>query len=162
MERIRIHTYEKAFLILSAIMLVVFLAALGYAAFGMGFHLPSRSGEIRPSEVATTPPFDDPGVHETDDGLEAVIVARAWSFTPAEVRVPAGREVTLKVTSVDVVHGLHVEGTRINLMLLPGQVAELDYTFDEPGEHLMICHEYCGVGHQAMFGRVIVEEGSGS
>lgn len=154
----KVHSYEKAFLILSAAMLVVFLATLGWTAFGMGFHLPSRSDEIPPDEVRETPPFDDPGVHETDDGLEAVVIGRAWGFEPAEIHVPAGREVTFKVTSVDVVHGFYVERTRVNLMLLPGQVSELDYTFREPGEHLVICHEYCGVGHHAMFGRVIVED----
>lgn len=154
----KVHAYEKAFLILSGVMLVVFLAALGYAAFAMGFHLPSRADEIPPDRVLETPPFDDPGVHERDDGrLEAVIVARAWGFAPPEIRVPVGREVTFRVTSVDVVHGFNIEGTRVNLMLLPGQVSELAYTFDEPGEHLLICHEYCGVGHHAMVGRVIAE-----
>lgn len=154
----RVHTYERAFLVLSAIMLLVFLVALGYAAFGMGFRLPSRAEAIPPEEVLTTPPFDDPGVHEVAPGrYEAVIVARAWGFQPAEIRVPVGAEITFRVTSIDVVHGFHVEGTRVNMMLLPGQVSLLTYTFDEPGEHLLICHEYCGVGHQAMVGRVIAE-----
>ncbi|HUF70564.1 MAG TPA: hypothetical protein VMM79_18085 [Longimicrobiales bacterium] len=43
------------------------------------------------------------------------------------------------------------------MMLIPGQVSRNTYTFDEPGEHLIICHEYCGIAHHAMFGRVIVE-----
>lgn len=155
----KIHSYEKAFLILSGLMLVVFLCALGYAAFGMGFHLPSRAQAVDPKTVATTPPFDDPGVHEVAPGrYEAVVIARAWSFQPNEIRVPVGHEVTFKVTSADVIHGFYVEGTRINLMVLPGQVSQLSYTFDEPGEHLLICHEYCGVGHQTMHAKVIAEE----
>ena len=154
----RVHVYERAFLVLSALMLVAFLAALGYAAFEMGLHLPSRAGEIAPDAVGRTPPFDDPGVHELGPGrYEAVVVARAWGFTPTEIRVPVGAEVVFRVTSIDVIHGFYVEGTRINMMVLPGQISELAYTFDEPGEHLLICHEYCGVGHQAMFGKVIAE-----
>lgn len=153
-----VHVYEKAFLILSALMLVLFLGALGYAAFEMGFHLPTRAGEIPPQEVATTPPFDEPGVREIAPGrYEAVVVARAWGFTPAEIRVPVGAEVLFRVTSIDVIHGFHVEGTRINLMVLPGQISELAYRFDEPSEHILICHEYCGVGHHAMAGKVIAE-----
>jgi heme/copper-type cytochrome/quinol oxidase subunit 2 len=31
------------------------------------------------------------------------------------------------------------------------------HTFDEPGEYRIVCHEYCGVSHQAMFGTVVVE-----
>jgi cytochrome c oxidase subunit 2 len=104
------------------------------------------------------PPFDTPGVRQVGpDRYEAVVVARAWGFTPTEIRVPAGARVTFRVTSLDVIHGFHVEGTRINLMVLPGQISELSYTFDQPGEHLMICHEYCGVGHHGMAGKVIAE-----
>jgi cytochrome c oxidase subunit 2 len=86
-----------------------------------------------------------------------VIVARAWGFTPSEIRVPVGRPVTFRITSVDIVHGFHVDDTRINLMVLPGQVSELEYTFRRAGEHLLICHEYCGAGPHAMAGRVIAE-----
>lgn len=154
----RIHVYERAFLIVSALMLAVFLAALGYSAIHLGIHLPSRAGQIPPQEVSLTPPFDTPGVRQVGaDHYEAVVVARAWGFTPAEIRVPAGARVTFRVTSLDVIHGFLVEGTRINLMVLPGQISELSYTFDEPGEHLVICHEYCGVGHHGMAGRVIAE-----
>ena len=154
----RVHLYERAFLVLSALMLVVFLAALAYAAFEMGLHLPSRAGEIAPDAVQRTPPFDEPGVRQVGPGrYEAVVLARAWGFTPAEIRVPVGSAVTFRATSIDVVHGFNIEGTRVNMMLLPGQISELTYTFHEPGEHLLICHEYCGVGHQAMFGKVIAE-----
>lgn len=154
----KVHAYEKAFLVLSAAMLVVFLAALGYAAFGMGFRLPSRGGTIDPAAVSRTPPFDAPGVREVAPGRwEAVLIGRAWGFTPAEIRVPAGEPVTIVATSTDVVHGLYIEGSRVNVMLLPGQITRLTTVFDEPGEHLMVCHEYCGVGHHGMAGRVVVE-----
>ncbi|MDX1661194.1 MAG: cytochrome c oxidase subunit II [Gemmatimonadota bacterium] len=156
---LKIHSYEKAFLIVSAAMLVIFLGALGYAAIGMGIHLPSRADEIPPGEVMSTPPFDNPGVREVEPGQwEAVVIGRAWAFVPAEIRVPVGVPITFKVTSTDVVHGFYIENTRVNLMLLPGQVSEITYTFKEPGDHLLLCHEYCGVGHHAMYGRVIAEE----
>jgi len=149
---------EKVFLTLSAAMLLVFLGALFYSAFGMGMHLPDRVGRIDPAEVRMTPPFDQPGVHQTAPGrYEVVMLGMAWAFQPSEVRIPAGSEVTFVATTTDVVHGLHVEGTRVNFMLIPGQISRVTYTFEEPGEHLIICHEYCGVGHHLMYGRVIVE-----
>lgn len=159
---LKIHAYEKAFLIASAALLVVFLGALAYASIGMGIHLPSRADEIPPGEVLRTPPFDQPGVREVEPGRwEAVVVGRAWGFTPSEIRVPVGEPVTFRVTSADIVHGFYIEDTRVNLMLLPGQVSEITYTFREPREHLLLCHEYCGVGHHAMFGRVIAGEPAG-
>jgi cytochrome c oxidase subunit 2 len=158
----KVHTYEKAFLYVGAGMLVVFMITLALTSYTMGITLPDDVERIDPMEVRNIPPFDNPGVRETAPGkYEVVMLGQAWSFTPAEVRVPAGAEVTFLMTSPDVIHGFHVEGTRLNVMLLPGQVSRVEYTFDEPGEHLILCHEYCGIGHHNMWGKVIVEEVSG-
>ncbi len=154
----KVHVYEKAFLSIGGGMLLVFLGALAFATLGAGIHLPDRAGSIDPQAVRTTPPFDDPGVREIAPGkYEVVMVAQAWSFDPAEVRIPAGSEVTFRITSPDVIHGIHVEHTTINVMVVPGQISEMRYTFREPREHLIICHEYCGIGHHYMYGKVIVE-----
>jgi cytochrome c oxidase subunit 2 len=91
------------------------------------------------------------------NAYEVVVIGRAWSFEPSEVHVPAGAVITFTATSVDVLHGFNVEGTRLNMMLIPGQVSSNTYTFDEAGEYLLICHEYCGLAHHTMYGRVIVE-----
>jgi cytochrome c oxidase subunit 2 len=80
-----------------------------------------------------------------------------WSFTPREVRVPAGSTVTFEVASADVLHGLRIDRTNVNAMIVPGEVTRVTHTFDEPGEYLMVCHEYCGIAHQAMAGRVLVD-----
>lgn len=150
--------YERVFLVVSGAVLVVFLAALVWASVGMGIHLPGRAGEIDPATVGETPPFDEPGVREVSPGVyEVVVIGRAWLFQPREIRVPAGAEVRIVATSADVVHGFSVEGTRVNMMLVPGQISEITTRFREPGEHLLICHEYCGMAHHRMFGKVIVE-----
>jgi cytochrome c oxidase subunit 2 len=58
------------------------------------------------------------------------------------------------MTSADAVHGFLVGGTNINLMLVPGYISSLRARFDAPGERLMPCHEFCGVGHEGMWARV--------
>jgi cytochrome c oxidase subunit 2 len=154
----RVHTYEKAFLAAGGVVLVACLAALLYASAGMGIHLPGRAGQIEPERVYRTPPFDRPGVIRTGPNqYQAVIVAQAWAFNPREIRVPAGAEVTFLATTVDIIHGFYVAKTRVNMMLIPGQVSRNSYRFRRPGEHLLICHEYCGLGHHTMYGKVIVE-----
>lgn len=154
----RVHVYEKAFLWMGAVMLIAFMLALLYTSVVMGIHLPGRSAEIDPAAVVTTPPFDQPGLSQTGPNTyDAVIIGRVWSFEPAELRIPVGAEVTFIATTPDVLHGFHIERTRINMMLIPGQVSRNTYTFTEPGEYLFLCHEYCGLGHQTMYGRVIVE-----
>jgi cytochrome c oxidase subunit 2 len=150
--------YERIFLSLGAGLLVIFLAALVYAAVGMGIHLPGHAGELDPRMVRSTPPFDSPGVRQVAPGrYEVVLIGQAWSFEPNEIHVPAGAEVRFRATSADVIHGFMLEGTRLNAMLIPGEITELAYRFEERGEHLLICHEYCGRGHHMMFGKVVVE-----
>lgn len=155
----RVHTYEKAFLTLGAILLVVCLAVLTYSSAMMGIHLPDDVGiTIDPTQVLSTPPFDNVGVHPVGDNeYDVVFIGQVWLFRPNEITVPVGAKLNFIGTSADVLHGFNIEGTRVNMMLIPGQISKNTYTFDEPGEHLILCHEYCGVGHHTMFGRIIVE-----
>lgn len=155
----RILLFEKAFLSLGGLLLAACLGALLYATVAMGIQLPGRDAQVDPATVLETPPFDEPGLREIAPGrYEAVFVARAWSFAPTEIRVPAGSEVTFVATTPDVLHGFHIEGTRLNLMLIPGQVTRNSHTFDQPGEFLILCHEFCGSGHHTMAGKIVVEE----
>lgn len=152
-----VYLYELAWILPSIAIPVGMLAALVVTAFGAGMHLPGLEGRVVPARVAETPPFDRPGVVEVAPGhYEARLIAQIWSFTPNEIRVPAGSTVTFVATSRDVVHGLFVRG-KTNVMLLPGQVARVTTRFDRPGVYPMLCHEYCGLAHHTMWGKVIVE-----
>jgi cytochrome c oxidase subunit 2 len=153
-----VYLYELAWILPSIAIPVGMLVALVITAFGVGIHLPSDVGQVDVTKVAETPPFDHLGVIETGPGqYEVRMVAGIWSFTPNEIRVPAGSIVTIVATSRDVVHGLHVDRHNVNVMLLPGQIARVTARFDTPGEYPFVCHEYCGVGHHTMWGKVIVE-----
>jgi cytochrome c oxidase subunit 2 len=91
------------------------------------------------------------------DGTVTVrLIAQQYSFEPQCVVVPAGMRVTFRATSTDAVHGFVVGTTNANTMLIPGFVATFTTTFEQPGEHLMPCHEYCGTGHEAMWAKVHV------
>jgi cytochrome c oxidase subunit II len=155
---VKVHTYERVFLWLGGAVLVACLAALVYGSVGLGLHLPTKAGTIDPQAVAVTPPFDRPGVRQVGpNAYEAVMIGRIWSFTPAQIEVPAGADITFVLTSADVIHGFNLEGTRVNMMLIPGQITRNRYRFKEPGEYTIICHEYCGVGHHTMYGKVVVK-----
>ena len=153
-----VYLYELAWILPSVAIPVGMLAALLVTAFGAGIHLPGYEGRVDPTRVAQTPPFDQPGVVEVGPGrYEARMVAGIWFFAPGEIRVPAGSTVTFVATSRDVVHGFMIHGVNVNVMLLPGQVARATARFDRPGEYLFVCHEYCGIAHHTMWGKVIVE-----
>ncbi|MEX2425690.1 MAG: cytochrome c oxidase subunit II [Thermomicrobiaceae bacterium] len=153
-----IDRYEKIFMLLGVVILVVGLIAIAVSVFHYGLHVSRPAGRIDPVQARNTAPFDEPGVYETDDGeYEAVVLAETWRFLPDEIRVPAGSEVTFRMTSADVVHGIMIEKTAVNTMIIPGQISEVTHTFEQPGEYLFVCHEYCGTGHHLMSGRVVVE-----
>ena len=80
-----------------------------------------------------------------------------FSFTPDPIEVPAGRKVTFRLTSSDVIHGFQVVGTNANAMVVPGYVSQFSVTFDTPGEYVIACNEYCGTMHHAMVGKLIVK-----
>jgi cytochrome c oxidase subunit 2 len=150
--------YEKLFLILSAATLLILLGAILVGHFAMGIHTPEPVGRVDPAQVASTAPFDRPGIVQTGDGRYRVaMISQVWSFAPNEIRIPAGSELEIVSTSRDVIHGLRILRTNVNVMLIPGQVSRVRHVFREPGEYLMVCHEYCGVGHQGMYGRIVVE-----
>lgn len=154
----RVHVYEKAFVALSGVLLVACLGALLYAATARNIHLPGHVAAVDPARLPTTPPFDQPGVRQTGPNrYDVVLTGRTWYFRPAEIHVPVGAEITFIATSGDVIHGLDVAGTRVNAMLIPGQVTRFVYRFTARGEYLLVCHEYCGVGHHTMAGKVVVE-----
>ena len=154
---LRVERYERIFLYLTVVVLAIGMVGIVLSVAEAGIHLPDREARIDPEEVRTTPPFDQPGVYEVgDDHYEAVIVAQAFAFQPGVVEVPAGSTVDFIVTSVDVIHGLLILDTTVNAMVIPGQVTEISYQFDEAGEHTIVCHEFCGIGHHGMFGRVVV------
>lgn len=154
-----IERYEKIFMVLGGLFLLGAIVALGVSVVGGHASLPKPAGRIEPDQVTTTPPFDEPGVFQTgEDTYDVVMVAQAWQWTPQEISVPAGAEVTFIVTSVDAVHGFLVPNSQINAMVIPGQITEVTQTFDEPGLYSVICHEYCGIGHHTMGGLITVEE----
>lgn len=93
---------------------------------------------------------------EADGSVTVRAIGQQYSFTPQCIAVPADTPVTLRTTSADVVHGLIIQATNINTMLVPGYVSELPVRFSKPGAYYMPCQEFCGIGHQGMWGMVKV------
>ncbi len=155
-----IDPYEKAWMRLSMVLLVVFIVLVGVAGYALGFQVPAPEARVDPATVATDPnsPWSKPGLRELAPGkYEAYVLAQIWLFNPREITVPAGSTVTFYVTSKDVQHGFKIQDTNVNMQVLPGYVSKLTVTFDKPGKYLVLCTEYCGSGHAAMSGTIIVE-----
>ncbi|MBI4538259.1 MAG: cytochrome c oxidase subunit II [Gemmatimonadetes bacterium] len=156
-----VDLYEKLWMWGAGVLVAVFVGAVVYTAAAQAIHPPSHMETIDPAAARTDPRFANPGVTERPDGgVEVVMLAQMFSFLPGEIRVPAGRPVTFRVTSPDVMHGFQVVGTNANAMVVPGYVTEFTVTFPQPGEHLIVCNEYCGMGHHVMHAKLVVEGGA--
>lgn len=152
-----IHKLEKYWLTFGIILLAVFLTVLGVSAFAAGNQPASDADLIDPAKVNQTAPFDEPGLHKIGENeYELVMIAQAFTFTPGNVEIPKGAKVTFLVTSPDVVHGFQLTGTPVNMMIVPGHINSLTYTFEETGEFLILCNEYCGTGHHMMSTKIKV------
>ena len=152
-----IDPYERGWMAISVLLLVIFFATVSIAGFAMGFQVNGEDTEVDPRTVLDSEPWSEPGLREVAPGkYEAYVVAQTWAFVPRELVVPLDAEVVIHVTSPDLQHGFKITDTNINTMVIPGQVATMTYTFDRIGEFPYICHEYCGSGHATMAGVVKV------
>lgn len=158
---LHIDWWESLWIRISIAVLVVFAAAVFFSSTQLGIQVPGVHMRIDPRTLndPAVSPFANPQVTEIAPGeYEAYVRAQIWLFTPAEIKIPVGSKLTMYVTSQDVQHGVKVDRTNINMMILPGQVSKLSHTFTEAGIYNFICHEYCGVGHHTMYGRIVVED----
>jgi len=143
---------RRIIVIATAFVLTLFsLAALAVNLFHVG--LPTCLADIKPFQKGEL-------IAHSPTHYELHYVARMWKFEPEDVVVPAGSTVDIYVSTPDVTHGLILLGTNLNLMVVPGVVNYARVRFDKPGVHQLLCHEYCGTGHDRMMTnlRVVDEE----
>jgi cytochrome c oxidase subunit 2 len=161
---LHIEKWEGLWIRIAVGMTVVFIAAITVAALSFGISVPGATARINPTTLNDPGnPFATPGIRELAPGkYEVYMVAQTWNFVPDRIEVPVGAEVTFYLTARDVIHGIKIADTNVNMMALPGQVSTLRATFDKPGVYNYICHEYCGyvagapIGHHTMYGQITV------
>lgn len=161
---LHVEQWEGIWIRIAVGMTVVFIAAITIAALSFGITVPGATARVNPATLNDPDsPFANPGIRELAPGkYEVYMIAQTWNFVPDRIEVPQGAEVTFYLTARDVIHGIKLAGTNVNMMALPGQVSTLKATFDTPGTYHYICHEYCGyvagapIGHHTMYGQLTV------
>jgi cytochrome c oxidase subunit 2 len=156
-----VDLYERIWMWGAGATIALFLGATVFAAVSQGRMPPSHIETIDPQSIWTDQRFTERGVVTNEDGSVTVtMIAMMFAFQPNEIRVPAGQSVTFRISSPDVVHGFQIVATNGNTMVIPGYVSQFTMTFDQPGEYLIVCNEYCGLGHHLMYGTLVVEGGA--
>ncbi|MDR3606640.1 MAG: c-type cytochrome [Oligoflexia bacterium] len=147
----KIPKLEKKVITVAFVTSAVHLGLIAYAAVKLGITVPTCVTNVKPF---TTGAFIDHGQKR----YEVHVLAKMWGFEPSRIRVPRGSIVDFYLTSKDVNHGFNIDRTNVNLMAVPYVVNYAQARFETPGKYPVICHEYCGAGHQAMNAMVEVAE----
>lgn len=97
--------------------------------------------------------------HEEADEPVVYLEAYQWGYRPARLCLLAGVTYRFRMMATDVIHGasLYLGPASRMVRLTPGVPVEMEVTFPQPGEFLLYCSYYCGVGHPYMKGVIQVE-----
>jgi cytochrome c oxidase subunit 2 len=150
--------YEKVWMWASGVLIVAFVATIVVGLAGSALQPPSHVETIDLTKVWNDDRFQHRGVTPSAKGATVVMIAMMFAFQPAEIHVPAGKPVTFRLTSADVIHGFSIVGTNGNTMVVPGYISQFTTVFRTPGEYLIVCNEYCGLSHHLMSAKLIVED----
>ena len=146
-----VNTTEKRVLLGAILFVAASLGLIAYATWGLGVTVPT----CLPSSAG----FEKGSITKHDGkNYEVHFLAKMWAFEPSRVRVPKGSTVEVFIASKDVQHGFQILGTNVNLMVVPGAVVNGRVHFERPGAYAIVCHEYCGAGHQNMSAAIEVSE----
>ena len=150
---------ERRWATLSVVIVVVMTAAAALAGLHRATMPQARVETIDPSRLHLSGEFVESNLGsalEPNGAVTVRAIGQQYSFTPTCILVPADTPITLRATSADVVHGMLIQGTNINTMLVPGYVSEQHMRFEGTGDYLMPCQEFCSFGHEGMWGKVKV------
>jgi cytochrome c oxidase subunit 2 len=143
MSMLSVKQLEKRIIWISLAFVIVLLglSALAINLFHVG--LPTCLTDIKPFQKGEL-------ITHSPTHYEVHYVARMWKFEPEDVTVPVGSTVDIYLSAADVTHGLIMLGTDLNLMAVPGVVNYARVKFDKPHVYQLLCHEFCGTGHDRM------------
>lgn len=83
-------------------------------------------------------------------GLDQKDEASRDDRVSGELVLPVGREVDLRLRSLDVIHGFSAPELRIKQNAVPGQTIHIHFTPTKEGRFAVLCSQVCGLGHYRM------------
>jgi cytochrome c oxidase subunit 2 len=152
---------ERRWAMVTGAIILFLTGMLVYMSLHWALMPPARMETIDPATLHLAGEFVEANLgtaREADGAVTVRLLASQYAFTPQCVLVPRDTPVRIRATSSDVVHGFSVADTNVNMMLAPGYISQFATRFRRSGEFLMPCHEFCGIGHAAMWARVRVVE----
>jgi cytochrome c oxidase subunit 2 len=137
-ERINSTPIEITWMIIPLLIFLVFFALAG-VQYGKMYSPPARSMQI-----------------------DVVGKQWMWKIQHADgqreidaLHIPVGQDVTITLSSEDVVHSFYVPAFRIKHDAVPGTYNSFWFRAVKAGTYPLFCSQYCGKDHSLMIGQVI-------
>lgn len=158
-SELHVDPLERKWMLAAFGMIAVFIGVILYSGLFGHIHPPGAMETIDSSKLHLSEEFAEDKLGVTIDkngNIKATLVAARYGFYPREIHVPAGKSVTFRMATQDVLHGIHIPMTNMGTMIVPGYVSTVTTVFPKPGEYPMLCNEFCGMGHDHMWSKLVV------
>jgi len=117
------------------------------------YRLPGKDGILGTTDIQN---IDDDNLFgmNTDDphGLDDILI------DADDLHLLKDQPVKLNLRALDVLHDFYVPQFRAKMDMVPGMITYYWFTPIKTGTYEILCAEYCGTGHYAMLGYVMVDE----
>ena len=121
--------------------------------WGWKFRLPGKDGVLGKTDIKLINDENPFGLNLEDSyGKDDLLVDEG------ELHLLLDRPVKFDLRAIDVLHNFYVPQFRGKMDMVPGMITYYWITPTRIGEFEILCAEYCGTGHYAMRGLVIVDK----
>ena len=121
--------------------------------WGWNYRLPGEDSILGKTDAKLVSYENPYGLNLNDpNGKDDIIVQ------DADLHLQIDQPVKINLRSLDVIHNFYVPQFRAKMDTLPGIVSYYWFTPTKTGKYEVLCAEFCGTGHYAMRGTVLVDE----
>ncbi|MDC6465511.1 cytochrome c oxidase subunit II [Pelagibacteraceae bacterium] len=121
--------------------------------WGWNYRLPGDDGVLGTTNISLINDENPYGLNPEDPNSKDDIIVM-----DADLHLEINQPVKVELRSYDVLHNFYVPQFRAKMDTLPGLVTFYWFTPTRTGDFEVLCAEYCGTGHYAMRGKVLVDE----
>ena len=117
------------------------------------YRLPGEDGILGLTDLRNITDENPFGINLDDpNGLDDVLIMAD------DLHIPLDQPIKVNLRSIDVLHDFYIPQFRAKMDMVPGTITYYWFTPIRTGDFEILCMEYCGTGHYAMKGRVLVDE----
>ena len=119
------------------------------------YRLPGKDGILGTTDIRNITDENPFGITLDDpNGYDDILIQAD------DLHILNNQPVKMNLRSIDVLHDFYVPQFRAKMDMVPGVVTYYWFTPIKTGNFEILCAEFCGTGHYAMRGRVLVDEES--